>query len=133
MLNTNNTGRKHRKQMKAAEIGTLETHIRKVCARIIDGTHATDRMAQKGVTAKEIVNALKYGEVIEIHNEANELRAVVRFAYGRPKVAVCVVVGMETGTVVTCWKNAGQDNHQTLNLYAYTWNVNACALFAPAQ
>ncbi len=85
-------------------------------------------MAQKGVTAKEIENCLKYGNGIEIHNEAGELRAVVRHAYGRPKVAVCVVIGLGSGTIVTTWKNSGSDNHKTLNVLAYGWQVNVVEL-----
>jgi len=93
--------------MKAAEIAALEISVRKVTAHILS-THAAYRMAQKGVTAKEIENCLKYGIAIEIHNEAGELRAVIRHAYGRPKVAICLVIGLESQTVVTTWKNAGR-------------------------
>ncbi len=62
-------------------------------------------MAQKGVSGKEIEICLKYGHAVEFHDEANELRAVIRHAFGKPKVAVCVVIGLGTGTIATCWKN----------------------------
>jgi hypothetical protein len=123
------TGRKHREQMKASEIAALEISVRKVTARILS-THAAARMAEKGVTVKEIENCLKYGIAIEIHNEAGELRVVIRHAYGRPKVAVCLVIGLTSQTVVTTWKNAGSDSHSTLNLFKYQWNVNVASLLA---
>lgn len=118
--------------MKQAEIEVLEVRVREIAATVIS-THAADRMTQKGVTAKEIENCLKYGIAIEIHNEANELRAVIRHAYGKPKVAVCVVIGLASGTIATTWKNAGSDNHSTLNLYAYQWNVNVATVLAGAM
>ncbi len=113
--------------MKEAEKQALTSRIREVAETVIS-THAAERMAQKGVTAREIENCLKYGNGIEIHNEQGELRAVVRHAYGRPKVAVCVVIGLESGTIVTTWKNSGSDNHKTLNVLAYGWQVNVVEL-----
>ena len=123
------TGRKHEKQMNGEEKAALITRVRQIAETVIS-THAADRMAQKGVTAKEIENCLRYGFAVEIHNEASEWRAVIRHAYGRPKVAVCVVIGLETGTIVTTWKNAGSDNHATLNLNAYDLKVNVASLLA---
>lgn len=123
--------KKHRQQMKAAEIATLEVAVR-TYANPTFAQHAYDRMAEKHVTAREIELALKYGEVIEVHNEAGTLRSVVRFPYGKPKVAVCVVLDFDTNAVVTTWKNAGSDNHKTLNLLAYSWKVDVTTLF-PAR
>lgn len=123
--------RKHSKQMKAAEIEMLTARVRTIAQAVVS-SHAADRMAQKGVTGREIELCLQHGVPVEIHNEASELRVVVRFAYGKPKVAVCVVVGLETGTIATTWKNAGSDSHSTLNLWAYQWNVNVCSLLATA-
>lgn len=125
------TGRKHRTQMKTAEIAALEARIRLVCDPEI-ASHAAERMQEKRVSGQEIANCIKWGQAIEIHNEAGELRAVVRHAYGKPKVAVCVVISLETGVVVTTWKNAGNDNHKTLNVFAYQWTVNVASLLAPA-
>lgn len=76
----------------------------------------------------EILNAIKWGIVIEVHNDAGELRALVRHAFGRPKVAVCIVVSLETGHVCTVWKNRGSDNHKTLDRTLYTWRTNVIQL-----
>lgn len=121
--------KRHRQQMKAAEIEALETRLRQITTTLL-ADHAEQRMAEKNVTPRDIELTLKYGQAIEIHNEASELRAVIRFAYGKPKVATCLVIGLETGTIVTTWKNAGNDNHGTLNLYAYQWDVNVASLLA---
>jgi len=120
--------KKHRKQMSPAEIGALESHIRKMNYEAI-GLHASERMAQKHVNAREITNCLKYGEAIELHNEAGEWRALLRHQYGRPQVAVCVVFSIERHEVVTVWKNAGSDAHRTLDLSPYQFlGVNVCQL-----
>jgi len=97
----------------------MTTQLVRQIAQTVISTHAADRMAQKGVTGREIEICLTYGSVIEVHDEAGEWRAVIRHAFGMPKVAVCVVIGIMTGTIVTCWKNAGSDNHKTLNTFAY--------------
>ena len=97
----------------------MTTQLVRQIAQTVISTHAADRMAQKGVTGREIEICLTYGSVIEVHDEAGEWRAVIRHAFGMPKVAVYVVIGIMTGTIVTCWKNAGSDNHATLNTLAY--------------
>ena len=110
--------KKHESQMSQAEKETVAARVREIAEKIIS-THAAGRMTQKGVTGRELEIALKYGHAVEIHDEANELRAVIRHAFGKPKVAVCAVVGLASGLVVTTWKNAGSDNHATLNAFVY--------------
>jgi|SRR5271166_844124 len=107
----------------------MTTHLVRQVAETVISTHAAERMEQKIVTAREIEICLTYGRVIEVHDEAGEWRAVVRHAFGMPKVAVCVVIGLMTGTIVTTWKNAGSDNHKTLNRFAYE-KVNLASLLA---
>ena len=110
--------KKHENQMSQAEKAAIAVRVAEIAAKVIS-THAADRMNQKNVTSKEIEICLKYGHAVEMHDESDELRAVIRHSFGKPKVAVCAVVGLETGTVVTTWKNAGSDNHKTLNIFAY--------------
>lgn len=120
--------KKHRVQMKQAEIEALEAHVRKLNCEAI-GQHAAEWMAQKNVSAREIANSLRYGQAIELHNEAGEWRAVLRHQYGRPQVAVCAVFAIERGEVVTVWKNKGSDAHSTLDLSKYNFlGLNVCNL-----
>jgi hypothetical protein len=113
--------RKHRSQMNGAEIEALESFIH---TRVLPnpGGHADGRMQQKGVSTKELDRALECGNVIEIHKEAWEVRALVRHEM------VCVVVGLESKATVTTWKNALDDNHSTIDMTPYTWQVDACRL-----
>jgi hypothetical protein len=113
--------------MKPAEIEALESFVRKMNCEAI-GLHAVGRMAQKNVNAREIGNALRYGQAIELHNESGEWRVLLRHESGRPRVAVCVVFAIERGEVVTVWKNRGDDKHSTLDLSAYKFGFNVCAV-----
>ncbi|MFI5260790.1 MAG: DUF4258 domain-containing protein [Candidatus Paceibacteria bacterium] len=119
--------KKHENQMTGAEKTAIAMRVAEIAATVIS-THAADRMDQKGVSGKEIEICLKYGHAVEMHDEANELRAVIRHSFGKPKVAVCVVIGLESGTIVTTWKNAGSDSHSTLNMFAYDKSMNICAM-----
>lgn len=119
--------KKHEHQMSEAEKAGIAVRVREIAETVIS-SHAAERMQQKNVTAKEIEICLKYGHAVELHDEAGELRAVIRHAFGKPKVAVCVVVGLESGTLVTTWKNAGSDNHKTLNVFAYDKSMDILAM-----
>ena len=119
--------KKHESQMSSTEKEAITVRIREI-AEVVISSHAADRMTQRVVSSKEIEICLKYGHVVELHDESNELRAVIRHSFGKPKVAVCVVVGLETGTIVTTWKNAGSDNHKTLNVYAYDKSADVLAM-----
>ena len=102
--------------------------VRKIAATVTS-THAADRMAQKDITGREIEIALTYGRIIEVHDDAGEYRAVIRHDFGRPKVGVVVVISLTTGKIITTWKNAGSDNHRTLNGFVYQ-KVNLTQLLA---
>jgi hypothetical protein len=119
--------KKHENQMSEAEKAAIASRVAEIAEKIIS-THAADRMDQKKVTSKEIEICLKYGHAVEFHNEATELRAVIRHSFGKPKVAVCVVIGLETGTIATTWKNAGSDNHATLNTFVYDKKMPVLAM-----
>jgi hypothetical protein len=119
--------KKHESQMSGAEKEAIAVRVREIAETVIS-SHAADRMNQKIVSSKEIEICLKYGQAVELHDEAGELRAVIRHGFGRPKVAVCVVVVLQTGTIVTTWKNAGSDNHKTLNVFAYDKSADVLAM-----
>ena len=108
--------KKHESQMSGAEKEAIAVRVREIAETVIS-SHAADRMNQKIVSSKEIEICLKYGQAVEL-----------RHGFGRPKVAVCVVVVLQTGTIVTTWKNAGSDNHKTLNVFAYDKSADVLAM-----
>ena len=112
--------RKHRKQMKPAEIEAVERLVN-AQARWLIGPHAAERMARKGVNQDQVLEVMQTGYVIEV-NQNNDLCVVFRKEYDR--FAVCVVASLRTRWVVTAWKNGAKDKHRTLDLSQYQWGVD---------
>lgn len=122
--------RKHVNQMLTAEVKAITDRVQAIAARRAFIDHSQERMAQKNVSQKDIETTLRYGNPVEIHNEAGELRALISLCFGKPKVRVCVVVSLATGAVVTTWKNAATDRHATLDKSLYGWQADVVALLA---
>lgn len=121
--------RKHFSQMQPAELEEITKFIRSMQVRR-ECDHAEVRKAQKNVTPKELELVLKYGTPVEIHNEAGEARVLIRLTCGRPKVHICAVLGLQSATLVTVWKNAGSDNHATLDWSLYNWKIDTRTILA---
>ena len=111
--------------MSISEIQAVEAAAHKV-ASVRLGSHAAERMAEKGIKPSMVEACVRYGRAIEIHNEAWELRVVLRHEQNR--VATCVVLGLKSGTVVTVWKNRANDNHRTLDLSVYQWKADVASI-----
>jgi hypothetical protein len=118
--------RKHRQQMSPAESAAIESTVRALAVERI-ARHAFDRMAEKGVSEAHILETLRTGQAIEIHNDANELRVLLR-ADVIGQWSACVVFSLDRQTVVTVWRNRVTDTHKTLRLNEYQWKVNVCEL-----
>lgn len=122
--------RKHFTQFSSDEKAAIANRLATIAARRAFVDHAAERMAKKQVTAREIEIALRYGNAIEVHTEAGEVRALIAHTFGKPKVKVNVVISLETGTVITTWKNAATDNHSTLDKSLYGWQMDITKLLA---
>jgi len=83
---------------------------------LIDSVHLNDRCNSKRITPDDIINALQGGQVIEMKGDN---RIVMRSDDGFVAVA-----DIRTKTVITAWYNAPSDNHATLDLSGYTWQVD---------
>ena len=111
---------KHRKQMSAEEIQYAETLVHSIDGWGLTNDHLLARMAQKGVSKKDVAITAKWGEVIEVKSNG---RIVLRLMNGM-RQGVVVVLSLSDRMVVTAWYNKPQDAHNTLDLSAYTWRVN---------
>lgn len=78
--------------------------------------HVLHRMGSKGVSMSMLLGCLESGRIVEVHNEAGTLRAMLRDATG-----VCAVVDMAHKSVVTTYVNARNDRHDTLDRASYYW------------
>lgn len=110
----------HYTQMSKQEIEYTESLIHSVTEWNFAVDHAMDRMAGKGIKKGDVLNALRYGSVIEVNDKG---RVVMRLMKGMMK-GTCAVVSVRDRVLVTCWFNKGRDNHSTLDKSEYTWRVN---------
>lgn len=121
--------RKHRIEMSKTEIVFAETLVRSINEWNFATDHAMERMEQKGVAKQDVLNTLKYGEVIEVNSYG---RVVLRLTL-KGKGACIVVVGLRDRALVTTWFNRATDNHKTLNVSEYGWKVNVIEFLRSIQ
>lgn len=113
--------RKHYTQMTNDETVAVMTAIRTSTFHV--SPHAFDRMMEKKITEAQINTMLGYGKVIEVHNNtASEVRVLMR---GKVMGKWCnAVVSLTTKKIVSCWWNAFNDTHRTLDKSQYKWTVD---------
>lgn len=120
---------KHRKQMTADEIEYVETLVHAIPAWDFTREHMVERMAQKGVSAKDAAITLKWGAVIRVQDDG---RVLLRLMNGMRK-GVCVVASLKDRTLVTAWYNKPTDQHATLDMSEYTLKVNVITYLRSIQ
>lgn len=112
--------RKHRLQMKLAEIAAVEAFVRVprrwACS---ENEHLQERLREKQITVAGIAAALKAGKLVEVNRNGQDVRAVVR-EQGQTAQTV-VVVSLCDFRIVTAWKNHQDDRHTTLDRHVYCW------------
>jgi hypothetical protein len=123
------TPRKHRNQMRAAEINFIELCVgsaarqlerdQRLLERAVED-HAFERMLEKGVSLCEALECLKCGYVVEL--KANG-RVVMRHDV-QGQHPVCVVFAVRDRAFVTGWKNY-KGNIRKADLSPYQWNVDS--------
>jgi hypothetical protein len=125
--------RKHRIQMSRFEADAVENLIKGI--RVWGGLnnhHICERKDKWNVTDAEITNAVRYGEVVEVHNNnAPEIRAVVRTDIGLR--SICVTVSLTNKSIITMWVNTTNDQHATLRREDYKWGANILQVLAGLQ
>lgn len=80
---------------------------------IID--HAKDRMLEKGINERDILDCLKAFDVIELHQKGWDTRVLLR---GKAKDELgrntCMSLSLITFKIITVYKNYTNDNYKTL-------------------
>jgi predicted metalloenzyme YecM len=117
---------KHRQQMSPAEITAAEQLVHSIDGWDFTDDHVVLRMGQKAVSKKDAAVTLKCGEVIAVQNNGRILMRLMRrpAPFATTKVGTCVVVHIASRKLVTAWYNKPTDNHATLDLSQYAWQVN---------
>lgn len=115
---TDSVPRKHRQQMTAAEITTIESLVHSTTF-FAPKPHLIERAAERNFGEAGIMSALRTGMLIEARPDG---RVCMRHD------GYCVVASVATRRIITCWRNDDNDQHSTLNLRAYQWHpANAAA------
>lgn len=76
--------------------------------------HALSRMTRRGLTAADVELALS-GKIVEWHDDCLLLRS---------EGGVCAVVNLETGYIVTAYRNNQYDEHSTLDTSQYLFGAS---------
>jgi hypothetical protein len=120
--------RKHYTQMSTAERDAVLTFVRSIHNwDIYRNPHLIERMAEKNISADDIICVLRNGDIIEAHaNNFPDIRFVLRGNVGSKDVCVC---GTKRGTVVTAWANRPFDRHRTLDKSQYQWKADLTSVF----
>lgn len=78
--------------------------------------HALTKAVTRRVTMDDIVEAVYSGKLVEFNNDKGTRRTLWRSAKG-----IHVAIDIDTGYLITCFINAPNDNHKTLNRSKYHW------------
>lgn len=114
--------RKHQKQMTPAERQHVENHIHGLRGWILK-PHAIKRGLERVVDTDALYTTMRIGDVIEVHNDVPaQIRAVLRADLGN--ASICVAADLTNREIVSVWVNALDDQHDTLNLGNYRWQVD---------
>lgn len=117
--------RKHRVQMSPDEISFVESFVHAMRPVVNPrNTHFVEEMQNDGLVLDDVLHTLKFGSVIEVNDFGS---CLLRMLQGQ-KSGVCAVVNILNGQLVTAWKNDPKDNHKTLRLTEYRWDVNVAEL-----
>jgi len=96
--------RKHPTQMSEVEINLIESKLHTYADYAL-APHARQRKLEKGVAEQEIQQALRYGKLVEVHNNVpGDVRALVELKR-KKKESTAVVISLCSGEVRTVWRN----------------------------
>lgn len=118
--------RKHFKQMSPREKEVLRGAVDSLGISELKhfGSHSLERLVQKRINALDVLNAVKFGSIIEAHRKvADDIRVLLRQPTKRGS-SVCVVVSLKDGRIVTAYENDNQDKHFTIDWSEYKWRAD---------
>jgi hypothetical protein len=103
--------RKHHSQMTDAELDVIERTVNGRKFYLSD--HAESRLRAKNIYREDVFDAIKNGQVIETNRLAEkDVRVLLRDEF-KDGSAVCVVLSLADGAVVTAYENNPQEVHQS--------------------
>lgn len=111
--------KKHFAQMMNAERWYLSLKINNMKKNVLS-QHTLDRMAEKDISEFEIRNVFKDYKIIEFnHKRKGDNRVLIRSNRTINGYNTIISVRLETGCIVTGYKNEDTDRHRTINWSNY--------------
>lgn len=118
--------RKHFKQMSPREKEVLREAVDSLGISDITDfrNHSLQRLVEKRISAEDVLNAVRFGSVIEAHSKVRgDIRVLLRQPTKRGS-SVCAVVSLRDRDIVTAYENDNKDKHFTIDWSEYKWQVD---------
>ena len=80
--------------------------------------HAKARMEEKNISKRDVGDCVQHGDLVEFNDEESGTRRTLWRNHG-----ICVVLDLDTGAIVTVFRNGVWDGHKTLDRTAYHWGM----------
>ena len=118
-------------QMKEEEI---ELIIKKILHwkfntdKIQFAKHSMKRLKQKRIDEEEVIYTILKGDYIEFHYKDNGCRILIRKQRPNQTYDTCVIFDIISGTVVSAYLNASNDNHDTLHTEIYEEELDVISI-----
>ena len=90
--------------------------------------HSMDRVKQKHITKREVIQATMNGKPIEFHIVDNSPRVLFRWQRPNQTWDICAVVDILTGEVITAFLNHTNDKHSTLHEEIYNTELDVISV-----
>lgn len=106
--------KKHYTTMTNEELAELHTRISNIkdfnyCS------HSKQMMDKRVITREEVLNTINDFTIIEYHRKDNNNRVLLRGTKETNGSNICIILDLDNGDIVSCYKNGETDNHNTLN------------------
>lgn len=115
MIQREQATRKHYSQFSREEIERMQARIAELIPSRIYTHHAEEKMAQLNIREEQIA---WQGKIIEFNHNQGDSNVLIREQSG-----ICWVMSLNTGKIITIWRNNPYDNHRTLNWSLYTRQI----------
>jgi hypothetical protein len=115
--------RKHYSQLSSQESTFLWRQLLEV-EKWNPSNHFKDKLYERGGELEAILDALHESSIVEYHLRNNFSRVLVRSVRAFNGYVPCIVFQPKTKTIITMYWNHERDNHSTINMGAYTKEID---------
>lgn len=115
--------KKHLAQMRPEEIIYLRNKVNNITQFYLT-EHCQERMREKKVNKKQILQTLINYSVVEYHRKGLDDRVLLRGIKRYGNDNVCALVSLCNQSVITVYRNDNRDRHSTIDWEQYRDNLD---------